>query len=97
MGMTTQSGRVNVGSMTSTNLDRIVELWPSLPREAQARLVKLAEREAVYAALDLTPEDEVSLAKARADFAGRRTVTLSECDADLDAYFAATRAKASAP
>lgn len=66
--------------MTSTTIDRIVELWPSLPEKARQTILDIAERtSAGEADLRLTADQLKQIEQSRDDFKNGRYL-------DADAY-----------
>ena len=81
--------------MDTKTPDRIAELWPILPDDAQEALVKLAERTADKAEpVDFSDEELAGIEKGREDFKHGRTLSMQEYRADMDAFFERLKAKA---
>jgi TRAP-type C4-dicarboxylate transport system substrate-binding protein len=80
--------------MKTNTLERIMELWPSLPETTRAAIVDIAERASPSDAdLELTPEEERLIEQAQDDFKHGRTLTLDQFNADMDAFIADQRRK----
>jgi hypothetical protein len=75
--------------MKTNTLERIVELWPSLPETARATIVDIAESASPREMeLDLTPEDERLIEQSREDFRQGRTLTLEQYRTEMDTFMA---------
>jgi hypothetical protein len=73
--------------MTTKTLDRVVELWPSLPEATRRTIVDIAETMASRdVPLVLTPEEERLLAQARDDFKHGRFLNAEAYRAEMDAF-----------
>jgi TRAP-type C4-dicarboxylate transport system substrate-binding protein len=75
--------------MKTNTLERIVELWPSLPETARATIADIAESASPREMeLDLTPEEERLIEQAQDDFKHGRTLTLEQYRAEMDTFMA---------
>jgi hypothetical protein len=82
--------------MKTNALERIVELWPSLPETARATIADIAENASSgEMELDLTPDEERLIEQAQDDFKHGRTLTLEQFNAEMDTFMADQRQKAS--
>jgi hypothetical protein len=73
--------------MSTINLDRIIELWPTLSPEVRQRIGEIAERNAGGdIPLDLSDEEQQLLARARDDFKHGRALDTDEYHAEMSAF-----------
>lgn len=83
--------------MKTRALDRIVELWPSLPEATRASIVDIAETASPREMeLDLTPEEERLIEQAQDDFKHGRTLTVAQYKDEMGTFMAELAAIAKA-
>jgi hypothetical protein len=77
------------------DLDRVVELWPSLSDEARADIVDIVEGAVGQLTMrPLTTRELMMIEKSREDFKHGRTMTGDEVGKYFDAYFKGLAEKA---
>ena len=85
-------------AMSTTTLDRIVQLWPRFSEEEREKLVEIAENIAeADTPLELSPDEELLLEQSCEGFGQGRTLSLDELDAELDVLFDELRAATPPP
>jgi hypothetical protein len=73
--------------MSTITPDRIIELWPTLSAEARQQISDIAESNAGKdVPLDLSDEEQQSLARARDDFKHGRALDADEYHAEMSAF-----------
>ena len=73
--------------MIAVALQRIIELWPSLPEEAQSTLSELVEGAATSPdELELTADEHAALEQSRQEFARGDVLDESQYRAAVDAF-----------
>ena len=80
----------------TTTPQRIIELWPTLTTEAQARLVDAAERMATSTVTRrLSQRERAAVGRSRADFAAGRVLDEADYEEAMAAFMLKLEAEAS--